>query len=434
MDETQAGTPETGRRAYGPIAVVLALLALCAICVRLYVSANVMNLYMPYTDPETGGLLEKFHFGTYAIFALTLVALFSRPVYLVGNEIAKFRALLRFAAFSIAVFAYLAVAGAGRTPAPFIDTYATAALAGLLLYAQNPAARQFIGDAVVAFNVANALLATLEAVLKVHFLPFPVREEIFRPVGFMDFPLTLGLVCAGSIAFVPLTSWRTWVKTLAVLVLFVGTAASGARFALVVGALEILGLILFVPWARLSPRLERLGKIVTLVLALGGGVVLLGAAAAGGLLSRFQDGIVDANAFARVDIYRIYALVSPQQILFGANLNEIAAIVKKQIGLPFIESSIVYFTFQLGAILALIFVFLFGRLLWRLLKGLGAPARIGTLAFITIGLSNNTYSTKSAVVTMLVVLLVALAAPRTTQTDILAYSRQAHQKSGGARD
>lgn len=127
----------------------------------------------------------------------------------------------------ILLFAFLLVAGSGRTPAPFIDTYLCAALAGLILLAQNPAARRFVGEAVIALNVASALLATLEAVLKHHILPYPTVEEVFRPVGLMEHPLTLELVCAGSIGFVVLTGWKGWVKAIAIGLLFVGTAVPG---------------------------------------------------------------------------------------------------------------------------------------------------------------------------------------------------------------
>jgi hypothetical protein len=395
---------------HGPIALALVLVVLLAIGLRLFVSAHFMNLYVAYTDPGTGGLFEKFHIGTYAILLTLVVALFLRPIYLVGDEIAKFRALLRFMGFCVLIFVFLLFVGTGRAPAAFIDSYAVAAAAGLLLFTLNPASRIFIGNAVVAVNVAGALLALVQVAIKSEILPYSIGDLTFRPIGLTEHPLTLGIVCAGTIAFVPLTTWPTWTKGAAIVVLFMGLAAAGARFALLVTCVEAVALIMFSEWSRLSPRLARLAKITTLLAALVIGGILLAIAAAGGLLSRFEGGVVDANAFARIDIYRIFSLTTPQQILFGADLNVIADIVKKKIGLPFIESSVVLFTFQMGAILAIIFAVLLLRLLLRLLKGQPVAAWIGTVAIIVTGLSNNTFSTKNLVIPMLVVLLVTFGA------------------------
>lgn len=420
MDDTRpiarkvAPAPATN---HGPIAVVLVMLVLFAIGLRIYVSSHVMNRYVDYSDPGGGGLLEKFHFGTYAIALMLVVALFMRPIYLVGDEIAKFRALVRMIGLCVVLFIYLTLVGQGRQPAYLIDSYAIAAAAGLLLFTINPASRIFIGNTLVALNVAGALLALVQVTLKTQILPYSIGDLTFRPIGLTEHPLTLGIVCAGTIAFVPLTTWPTWIKACAILALFVGLAAAGARFALLVCSIEVLALILFTEWRRLSPRLARLAKITTLVAAIVVGSILLVLAAAGGLLSRFQGGVVDANAFARIDVYRIFSLTSPQQILFGTDLGVIADIIKKKIGLPFIESSVVFVTFQMGAILAIVWAVLLLRFFVRLLKGLPSAAWIGTVTIIIIGLSNNTFSTKNLVVPMLVVLLVTLGSQRPNKSE-----------------
>lgn len=393
-------------------ALPLVLLTLLVVALRLYLSANVVNLWVNYTI-EAGAFYEKFHFGTYAMLGLAFIALGSRPLVFGPGDAPRFRALFRFGLLMIGLFGLLLIAGSGRTPAPFIDTYFCAALAGLVLLAQNPSARRLVAECVVALNVASAVLATIEAVLKVHVLPYPTVEEVFRPVGLMEHPLTLGLVSAGTIGFVVLTSWRGWVKALAIALLFIGAAASGARFALLVASLELVALLLFVPWTRMPPRLARKAKLSSLALLLALGLLLFAALATGGLLSRFSNGIVDANAFARIDIYRVFGMVSPGEILFGTDLNDLMALVNKRLHLPFIESSIVYLTFQMGLLLLLIFVFALWRLLRRLLASQPIAASIATLTFFVAALSNNTFSTKTPVVTMVIVLLIGLArAPR----------------------
>lgn len=407
-DASVADGPTAALGATAIWALPLVLLTVLVVVLRLYLSANVANLWVNYTT-EAGAFYEKFHFGTYAMLALAFIALGSRPLVFGPGDAPRFRALFRFGLLMIVLFGLLLVVGSGRTPAPFIDTYFCAALAGLVLLAQNLSARRFVAECVVALNVASAVLATFEAVVKVHILPYPTIEEVFRPVGLMEHPLTLGLVSAGSIGFVVLTSWRGWVKAVAMSLLFIGTATSGARFALLVASLELIALLLFVPWTRMPPRLARKAKFAALALLLTLGLLLFAGLAAGGLLSRFSNGIVDANAFARIDIYRVFGMVSPAEILFGTDLNGLMALVNKRLHLPFIESSIVYLTFQMGLLLFLLFIFALWRLLRRLLAGQATAASIATLTFFVAALSNNTLSTKTPVLTIIIVLLIGLA-------------------------
>ena len=185
------------------------------------------------------------------------------------------------------------------------------------------------------------------------------------------------------------------------------TAASGARFALIVATVEVLALVLIVPWTSLSRSAERKAKLAVLIMVLVGGAALAAVMAAGGLLSRFSDGVVDQNFSARTDIYRVFDYVSLSDILFGKDIVEVTDIVNHKLGLPFIESSPVYFIFQLGLVLAVPFALLVFWLLLRLLRHQPLTAWIGTIVFLAVAFSNNTMSQKTGVVTILVVLLVA---------------------------
>ena len=396
-----------GARRQNALSLLFFILTLAAFTVRFCVSPEMMNSLVDYTSDTGGALYEKLHFGTYAILLLLPLVLFSRPVFLRGEEIVKFRDLVRYCAMMVVLIAVMIGTGRAGTSGTFIDTYLVAGVAGLVMLAQNAGMRRSIGDAVLVICIVSALMGLFEAATQTRILPYSANEDVFRPTGLADHPLTLGMMSAACIAFVALTRWPIWLKVLAVLILFVGTAAAGARFALLLAAAEVLVLLVLVPWPGLSRRAERKAKLAGLLLTLAIGAVLIAVLAAGGFLSRFSEGVVDENFYARTDIYKIFSYVELNDILYGADLTEITRIVNEKLKLPFIESTPVYLTFQLGAILALVFAGVVFWLLWRLLRHQQRPAWIGTAVFLAAALSNNTLSSKTPVVTMLIVLLVA---------------------------
>jgi hypothetical protein len=402
-----ATTPESevhSARRQNALSLLFFVLTVAAFVLRFCVSPQMMNALVDYTS-DGGALYEKLHFGTYAICLLLPVVLFTRPVFLRGEEIAKFRDLVRFCGMIVLLVGFLILTGRSSSSGIFIDTYLVAGVAGLVVLAQNAGMRRLIGDAVLGISLLSALLGLFEAVTRTRILPYGAGEDVFRPIGLTDHPLTLGLMCAASIGFVALTRWPVWAKVLAALLLFVGAAAAGARFALLLAGAEVLALLVLVPWG-LSPAAERKAKFAALLLTLAAGAALIAMLAAGGFLSRFSGGVVDENFYARTDIYRIFDYVTWKEILFGADLGDILRIVNEKLNLPFIESTPVYLTFQLGAILAVLFAALVFWLVWRLLRRQPRAAWIGTAVFLAAALSNNTLSTKTPVVAIFVVLLV----------------------------
>jgi len=409
-----SGQKETGfDRRGNALAILLALAVLGVFASRILVSNSLMNLVMEYTT-EFGSFYEKIHLGTYAIFLLLPVALLSRPFVLQGHDIERFRDTLRFALLLVLLIGLMMAIGRTSAGGLFLDTYLVAAAAALIMLAMVPSARRFVGESLLVLNIVSAMMGVAEFAMRRHFLPTDLDELIFRPTGLSGHPLNLGMISGASIAFVTLTSWKPWQKLVAMLLLLIGTAAAGARLSLVVTALEIMALIVFVPWG-LSPRSERKAKLAALLMVLIGGAGLFAILAAGGALQRFEGGIVDENFFARTDIYSIFGMVSWQQIVFGADLNVILKLVNERLGLPFIESSPVYMTFLVGAPLAIgVFGLLFWYL-WRLLRHAPRAAWIGTIAFLLAALSNNTVTTRTPVLVLFVVLILAFAPGRPSQ-------------------
>lgn len=408
-----ATTPEQVRsaRRNNALSLLFFILTAAAFALRFCIPPDAMNLVVNYTSETGGALYEKLHFGTYAIFALLPIVLFSRPIFLRGDEIAKFRDLLRYSGLLVLLIVIMIGSGRSGSSGFFIDTYLVAGVAGLVMLALNAETRRRLGDTVLAINMLSAVIGVFEVTTRMRIMPYFANEEaVFRPTGLADHPLTLGLTCAASIAFVALTRWPTWCKLLAMLVLFIGTAAAGARAALLLAGLEVFALLLFVPWG-MPPAAEKKAKFVALLLTLMAGAVMISVLAAGGFLTRFEGGVVDENFYARTDIYKVFSYVGWKEILFGANLGDILKIVNEKLNLPFIESTPVYLTFQLGAILAVLFAILVFWLYWRLLRHQPRPAWIGIAVYLAAALSNNTLSTKTPVVAIFVVLLVAYLEP-----------------------
>eukprot|EP01035_Chromulina_nebulosa_P057784 gene57784-79170_t len=243
---------------------------------------------------------------------------------------------------------YLFIIGRAGSSGFIIDTYLVAGVAALVMLALDPGSRRALGDVVLVMLVVSAAIGIVEALTQQRFLPYALNEAQFRPIGLTAHPLALGAFSATAIAFVMLTRWRIWLRVCAVAVLFVGCAASGARFALLLGCAEVLALLLLVRWPHLPRRQEVVGKLIALLIVFVAGSVLLTVMFAGGLLNRFGGTLFDENFMARVTIYRVFNYVGWKEILFGMSDKDLLAIVRGSLHLPYIESAPVVLTLLFG--------------------------------------------------------------------------------------
>jgi hypothetical protein len=412
---TQNEKPAAVRNdAQNVVSLIFFLCAAAAFVVRFAISPQILDRVINYTS-DGGALYEKLHFGTYAIFLVATVVLLSRPFFLKTDEVTRFRSLLRFALWLFAVIAYLVILGRSNSSGFLIDTYLVAAAAGLLMLALNEHHRRALGNLVLIMLVASALIAIAEAITKQRLLPYDQLELEFRPIGLADHPLTLGALCATAAGFIPLTRWRTWLKVTAIFILLVGCAASGARFALLTIGAEILLMLVFLPWPQLTRSQARRAKSVVLLIVLVGGSALVAMLFAAGLLNRFGSTLFDENFMARVSIYDVFNYVRLDQVMLGMRADDLTAIVQTELHLPAIESAPVMLVLLLGLPVAILFTVLVAWLIFRLVRGAPLAAWIGTAAFFAATLSNNTLSAKTPVVTILLVLLIAFAVPRSRE-------------------
>jgi len=388
------------------LGILFLFMTVGAFAFRLFVTPDLMNMLMDYTS-EGGPFYAKFHLGTYAMGATLAIILASRPLILTGEDVGLFRSLVRYVAVLTGLAVYLVLIGQLSAIGFVIDTYLAAVVAGALLLVQTEQVRRIAATSVLCIMIAGAIIAIGEVTVGHRLMPFTESETAFRATGLSSHPLSLGAHCAVAIGFVPLTRWRIWVKIAAIFVLFIGCVAAGARLALMLSTVEILLLLLFVRWPKLSPRHERQAKLIAFFATIFVGSVLAVLLLSVGLLSRFSS-VVDDNSMARVRIYEVFNHVSWNDILFGMNSADLLRIVNEKVGLPFIESAPVIIIMLQGLPAAIFFTIVVARYILRILRGAPIAAKIGAATFILVDLSNNALANKTPDIILLTILIIGL--------------------------
>lgn len=381
-------------------------LAIGAICLRILVTNPLMNEFVEYTT-EKGAIYEKIHFGTYALLAVAVIVPLFRPIRLEIWEVAPFRALLFFGFWVLAIALGLAAIGRGGSAGYLIDSYVAAAAAGLTLFMLPLEMRRTAGHTVLVILMASALIGIGEVATGTRLLPYDVGELDFRPTGLMGHPLNQGLMLATGIGFLVASRLHLSVKLLGAALLLIGVAAAGARTATIMAAIAIFACLMLTRWQNVDAARQSSMKLMVLAFAAIATLPAIGLLIGAGFLDRFEGGLIDESAMARLDVYRVFEYVSWRDIIAGTDIAIIQNIVETRLDLLYIESTPVILTFQLGLPGALFFTGLVVYLFAHLLRLNGRAAAIGTAIFFVVALSNNHLSTKMATVTMVVVMLVA---------------------------
>lgn len=388
-----------------PVLSTLYLAVLVLSVSRTLVGSGVLDLVMSYRADQ-GSIVEKLHPAFYGFAAVALFALTAFRIALAPYETGVVRAMLLFLASIVALIAYTVATGIGTPVGFLVDNYVGACFSALL-FLFPPSQRRLVGRALMVVLVLSAVTALVEFLFKVAILPHPAAEATFRPVGLSSHPLELGLWCAVAIPFATAAGWSRRLTALACAILAAGLAASGARTAMVAGG----ACMLVVAFAAVAPqrwsrrRLER--RLILVIAAAVAVPLMLGILYAIGALDRFQDGIADDSAAARVLVYRVFDYMSWSDMLFGIGIQRLDAIALDELHLFAVESTIVVFVALFGIIGALLFAGTFLWLLTALLRGARPAAVLGTVLFTGVALSNNALSSKEPSVFTLMVLIIA---------------------------
>jgi hypothetical protein len=379
----------------------------CAlVLLRFLLNANLLDKIVNYSA-DGGTIVTKIHPSTYGIFAVLIGTLASARIELGAWELRAIRSLMTFVAVMAAIAIFAVLLGHSGSIGYLVDSYLAACASAALMLFFPPEWRERLGSMILVYIAVSAGLGVIEFVLHRRFLPYPYEELSFRPTGLSEHPLVLGLFSAVGINFVAATRWRGGAKAAAIAVMLLGAFASGARVASIVAGLSAVAAIVLHEWPSASAQTRlRMKSLMLLACALAVPAALI-ALPALGLFSRFQNGLIDESALARVNIYRLFDLVSWNEILFGADIANIRHLALFHFDLEFIESSLVMFIFQFGLFGTIIFLLFLLRTFWVLLSGAGRHVIIGAVAFFIIAFGNNSLSTKSPNILMITLLIVA---------------------------
>lgn len=380
---------------------------------RLMISDPVMNLFVNYSG-DGGSIVEKIHPCTQGMILLLLLTLLKVRITLTRIEAGIVRQLMILIAVIVTLAALVIASGRSMAMGYLLETYIGGCLAAVLMYALPVERRRIIGNVIVFYIVINSVLSIVEKAGSFRIYPYPFNEATFRPTAFTSHPLAIGLFNAGATVFVLATRWRASIKAGCLLICVMGAFASGARTGAIFTALSVVAALAITPMpggsseSRLRQRILLFGTMVF------GGTLLVGLAAAAGFLERFEGGYVDENAQARIDVYKVFDWVSWNEILFGADLLEIKAMVMERLKL-LIESSVVIFVFQFGLFGAILFAGTILWTFWRLAEATDWRASIALATFLATAMSNDTMSGKHFHLTTMMLLFIAF---RTNRLDI----------------
>jgi len=376
---------------------------------RLGANRNILDKVIDYST-DGGSIVEKIHPGTYGIVALLLAILLTTRIELGSWELRALRSLLQFAAAIFVLGLLLLLFGHTGSLGQLVDSYLAACAAGALLLFFPQPWRRSLATAVLVFIIVGAIVALGEFALGTRLLPYPLEEQSFRPTGLSEHPLMLGLLNAVGISFVAATAWKPAVKIAGIAILLLGTLAAGARLASVIAGIIVLATVLVYDWPAARPQTRMRMKLLIAIAMTLAVPVVLATLYQFGLLDRFDNGLFDESAMARVKIYGLFNLVSWNEILFGADIEHIRKLALQHFDLQFIESSVVMLVFQFGLFGAVLFVLAMARSFLVLLAGSSRHVIIGTIGFFAIAASNNSLTSKSALIMMIVVLIIGFRA------------------------
>jgi hypothetical protein len=386
------------------------------VLLRFLVNASLLDKVVNYSA-EGGSIVTKIHPSTYGILAVLVATLLSTRIELGKWELQALRSLMTFVAVMVAIAAFAVLMGHSASIGYLVDAYLVSCAAAALMLFFPPTWREWLGSSLLVFIAASACVALVEFALRVRFLPYPFDEVSFRPTGLTEHPLVLGLFSAVGISFVAASRWKGVAKAGTIMIMLLGAFASGARVASIVAAVSALSAITLHDWPSTSPQARFRMKAILLLavaLAIPAALIILPSL---GLFERFQNGLIDESALARVNICRLFELVSWNEILFGADIGNIRRMALYHFDLEFIESSLVMFVFQFGLIGTVIFLLFLARTFITLLWGAGRYVLIGTAAFFIIAFGNNSLSTKTPNVLMIMLLIVAFHGGRNVIRD-----------------
>jgi hypothetical protein len=367
------------------------LFVITATLVRVFVLGSILDLFMPYT--ATGGfILAKISPGSYLLLAAAAWAMLRRPPPLDTGVVAAL-VLASTAVIGLALAFLSKTSSAGF----LIDAVLAASACAYAVSALTPHERLILARSLLIGLVCNAGLLAFEFATHVRLLPYPYREELFRPTGLLSHPLLNGLFYAVSIPLAFVVGRTLLTRRLYAGVFLVATFISGARTASIVAAAVFVA-SLFLAFLR-ERRVTALVYLL-LVALLSPLFVMLGQAS--GLGYRLQNSLFDNSARTRINIYQLLKYLGPGSMWRGVGMDTLSDWSLRVLHERSVESSIVVAIFMFGAAFACIYLLMMLATMATAAWSSSWLGRLAVATFLVISATNNCLVSKDPALVFLV--------------------------------
>ena len=358
-----------------------------------------------YTIPGNS-FLERFHPGSYAVLLLLMSTAAKRHGITSLLRMAR-QAWPAAALAGVSLLCALALSlDPGNTGLSYLlDTFTAPAILALLLTQISREKRALLFRIAIACVTLNAVVAIGEALARAPLIGAPYSDEYFRATGLLGHPLNNALITAPAVLLTIGSPGKTVGRLLRTLLLLVGLLAFGGRAA--------VGFTLFIIFLGFEVEMLRAavsGQLRPQV-PIYAALFLLAPAGLGliRLTTNIGDRVLgllyyDQGAIERFAVFGIFSDLPIDQLWFGSNTDLIAYLVSRQVDIAGIENYWVYLLLQLGILMFVPFALAFLWFLSWLARTGGLYVALAVLNFLIVSSSNNSLSSKTTAVGVLVIL------------------------------
>lgn len=390
-----------------------------SITLRLVLGSTLLNNIYPYTS-EGGNPVFKIHPGTWLlILAVPIFGGATGYGKLLSNFARDNKPLLVATACTSVTMLYTVVMWGVGGAAYFIDTYFYSLIA--LFFATHlnqPHSIKLLK--IIAFVIAlNSVIAIYEYLTKSLFVNNPATNVgwLFRANALMGHPLNNALTTipiALGILISPIRkSWR-WAIPILCLFALLAFATRASLAAYIVAIALILWTYSYSE--KMSKRKRLLYVVLTpllvTLLLIGFYLVVFHTHIGFGIASRFT---FDTSATARLNAFDFLLRVDFGSYVLGVGSEGFARLVEKFSSVSIIENFWIELLVTLGAPVFGILIYGFFVLTKWLAAGSSTQYKIVILAFLLASSSNNSLSTKTAALAVLILILYLIKKTDTPQ-------------------
>jgi hypothetical protein len=375
------------------------------IFIRLILSGYITDELFSYSI-RGGFPILKIHPGSYLLMATFAALAFAKGA--IPFTLARARAepwVFQFFLITFLVALYELMRFGMSGLAYMVDALIIPPLALLLLHFASPQQRLSLAKLIINFIFFNSLMAIAEFVLKTHFLPAGPLEgaDYFRSTAILGHPLANALMTAPLLPLLFLLNWSINRKLLYMTVYIVSILAYGARGAFAIGLTVFAAGMLLSGGALVRRRNLRATTFLIIIFI----ALLIGAGAIGVLLfgtdfgARIvQRAYLDDSAETRILIFRIFDVLTSDQIWQGLPLWRIEILQQKYDFFKYLENFWVIMLIGMGLPAFCLFAASFLLFIYGLQKSQHMLIRFAALSFILVASTNNSLSTKTPALLM----------------------------------